>query len=312
MLIRRAPDIRSSEITDEYLYRNRRQFLKEGSLALAGAVAARLLPLGPYDTQETPTPYDSITTYNNYWEFGTTKELPATTSGKFKPVPWTINVEGMVKKPARYALDDLLKGLTPEDRIYRMRCVEGWSMVIPWRGIPLASIIQKLEPLSSAKFVEFKTILAPDQMPGQRTDVLAWPYVEGLRMDEAMNPLTLFATGIYGKPLPNQSGAPIRLVTPWKYGFKGIKSIVNIKFTDKMPRNSWQIASPLEYGFYANVNPNVDHPRWSQKKERVIGPKLTLLQIARGDVPTKPTLMFNGYTDQVAKMYEGMDLKKNF
>src|SRR5262249_3223582 len=240
--------------TDEYLYSNRRQFLKAGSLALAGAAAAGVLPgcvtaaapegqqapapNGPYDTKETPTPYETVTAYKKYYEFGAEKELPAKNAGKFKPSPWSVNVEGMVKKPTKYALEDLLKGLTAEDRIYRMRCVEGWSMVIPWQGIPLGGIIKKLEPLPSAKFVEFKTVLAPDQMPYQKTNLLPWPYVEGLRMDEAMNPLTLFATGVYGKPLPNQNGAPIRLVTPWKYGFKGIKSIVNIRFTDKMPKNT--------------------------------------------------------------------------
>jgi methionine sulfoxide reductase catalytic subunit len=328
MLIGKPSDVRSSEITDEFLYRNRRQFIKAGSLALAGAAAASFLPgcvtsaapeqvtapaaKGPYDTKETPTPYEAVTTYNNYYEFGAQKDMPAKNAGKFRPSPWTVNVEGMVKKPAKYALEDLLKGLTAEDRIYRMRCVEGWSMVIPWQGIPLAAIVKKLEPLPSAKFVEFKTILAPDQMPYQKTDLLPWPYIEGLRMDEAMNPLTLFATGVYGKPLPNQNGAPIRLVTPWKYGFKGVKSIVNIRFTDKAPKNTWQVANPDEYGFYANVNPNVDHPRWTQKKERIIGQKLTLLQIAKGEVPTKPTLMFNGYSDQVASMYAGMDLNLNY
>jgi sulfoxide reductase catalytic subunit YedY len=217
-----------------------------------------------------------------------------------------------VKKPAKYALDDLLKGLTAENRIYRMRCVEGWSMVIPWMGIPLAGIIKKLEPTPSAKFVEFKTIFAPDQMPEQRGSLLPWPYVEGLRMDEAMNPLTLIATGIYGKTLPNQNGAPLRLVTPWKYGFKGIKSIVSMRFTDTQPKNTWAIATPSEYGFYANVNPNVNHPRWSQKTERPIGQKLTLLQIAKGEVPMKNTLMFNGYSEHVASMYAGMDLKKYY
>jgi sulfoxide reductase catalytic subunit YedY len=320
MLIRKALDIQSSEITDEFLYRNRRQFLKTGSMALAGAAVSTILPKrqplpsekGPYDASETPTPYQAITTYNNYYEFGIDKDMPAKNSAKFKTVPWTINVEGMVKKPARYALDDLLKGLTPQDRIYRMRCVEGWSMVIPWQGIPLADILKKLEPLPAAKFVEFRTILSLDQMIGQREDILPWPYVEGLRMDEAMNPLTLFATGIYGKPLPNQNGAPIRLVTPWKYGFKGIKSIVNIRFTDKQPRNTWAIATPEEYGFYANVNPNVDHPRWSQKREKIIGQKLSLVQIAKGEVPMKDTLMFNGYGEYVASMYSGMDLKKFF
>src|SRR5215831_1054478 len=331
MLIRKAADIKASEITDEFLYRNRRQFLKAGSWAFIGAAASSILPnrsafgasklgepqqlpakKGPYDTTETPTPYQAVTTYNNYYEFGLDKDQPAKNSGKFKTAPWTVNVEGMVKKPTKYALEDLLKGFTPEDRIYRMRCVEGWSMVIPWQGIPLADIIKKLDPLPSAKFVEFKTILNPEVMIGQREEILPWPYVEGLRMDEAMNPLTLFATGLYGKPLPNQNGAPLRLVTPWKYGFKGIKSIVSIRFTDRMPRNTWAIATPQEYGFYANVNPNVDHPRWSQKREKIIGQKLSLLQVAKGEIPMKDTLVFNGYGEYVASMYAGMDLKKFF
>jgi len=328
MLIKKSSDIKWFEITDENVYRNRRQFLKAGSLALAGTAATALLPgcltsaateeqqapqpKGPYDAKETPTPYQAITTYNNYYEFGAQYQLPARNAQNFKTKPWTVKVEGLVKKPATWDLDDLLKGLTPEDRIYRMRCVEGWSMVIPWLGIPLKNIINKLEPLPSAKFIEMRTILDPVQMPEQKTDLLPWPYTEGLRLDEATNPLTLFAVGIYGKPLPNQNGAPIRLVTPWKYGFKGVKSIVDIRFTDKQPSNTWQIANPIEYGFYANVNPNVDHPRWTQKTERPIGQKLTLTQLATGEVPLKPTLMFNGYGDQVASMYAGMDLKKFF
>jgi methionine sulfoxide reductase catalytic subunit len=328
MLIRKASDIKWFEITDETVYRNRRQFLKAGSLAFAGAAASTLLPgcltsaapeaqqapqpKGPYDAKETPTPYQAITTYNNYYEFGAQYQLPARNAQNFKTKPWTVKVEGMVKKPATWDLNDLLKGLTPEDRIYRMRCVEGWSMVIPWLGIPLKDIVNKLEPTPSAKFIEMTTILDPVQMPEQKTDLLPWPYTEGLRLDEATNPLALFAVGIYGKPLPNQNGAPIRLVTPWKYGFKGVKAIVNIRFTDKQPNNTWAIANPFEYGFYANVNPNVDHPRWTQKTERPIGQKLTLTQIAKGEVPIKPTLMFNGYSDQVASMYAGMDLKKLF
>jgi sulfoxide reductase catalytic subunit YedY len=320
MLIRKAADIQSSEITDEFLYRNRREFIKAGAFAVAGAAAssvlaeAQQLPAkrGPYDSTDTPTPYSAITTYNNYYEFGLDKDMPAKNATKFKTMPWTVNVEGMVKKPTRYALDDLLRGLTAEDRIYRMRCVEGWSMVIPWQGIPLAALVKKLDPLPSAKFVEFKTLLAPDQMPGEKDDVLPWPYVEGLRMDEAMNPLTLFATGVYGKPLLNQNGAPLRLVTPWKYGFKGIKAIVNIRFTDRQPLNTWAIATPTEYGFYANVNPDVDHPRWSQKREKIIGQKLSLLQVAKGEIPMRDTQIFNGYGQYVASMYAGMDLKKFF
>src|SRR5262247_4009857 len=268
MLIQRAADILSSEITPEPVYQNRREFMKTALLAPAAAIQA-------LNTTERVTPYEYATTYNNYYEFGTDRADPSKNSGKFQTKPWAVTVEGMVKKPARYDLDDLLKGLTPEDRTYRMRCVERWSMVIPWRGIPLAALIRKLEPLPSAKYVEFKAILARDQMPGQRSRLfgggLDWPYVEGLRLDEAMNPLTLIAVGMYGKTLPNQNGAPLRLVTPWKYGFKGIKAIVAIRFTDKQPVNTWQQQAAQEYGFYANVNPNVDHPRWSQARERRIG-----------------------------------------
>ena len=320
MLIQRASDIPSSEITPENLYRNRREFIKTASAVLGIAAAGTIVPgcaptvgasaepqgkkPGPYDTSEKVTPFEDITSYNNYYEFGVDKSDPARNSKNFKPKPWTVKVEGMCNKPATYDLDDLIKGLTVEDRLYRMRCVEAWSMVIPWQGIPLADIIKKLEPTPSAKFVEFKTLKDPNQFPEQRRtffQVLQWPYVEGLRLDEATNPLTLFATGIYGKPIPNQNGAPIRLVTPWKYGFKGIKAIVNIRFTDKQPANSWQLQAPNEYGFYANVNPKVDHPRWSQAQERRIG-----------DFFKRPTLMFNGYSDQVAAMYSTLDLRKNF
>jgi methionine sulfoxide reductase catalytic subunit len=317
MLIQRASDIASSEITSENLYRNRREWIKTASAILGIAAAEAIVPgcapglalggaeaKGKYDTAEKPTPIEDITTYNNYYEFGTNKDDPAKNSGNFKSKPWTVKVEGLVKKPATYSFDDLIKGLTPEDRIYRMRCVEAWSMVIPWQGIPLADLIKKLEPLPSAKYVEFKTLLDKNQYPEQRRSffqVLDWPYVEGLRMDEATNPLALFATGIYGKPLPNQNGAPLRLVTPWKYGFKGIKAIVNIKFTDSQPVNSWQRQAAQEYGFYANVNPTVDHPRWSQARERRIG-----------EFAKRETLMFNGYGDQVAGLYAGMDLRKNY
>jgi methionine sulfoxide reductase catalytic subunit len=319
MLIKRVSDIPSSDITSEGLYHNRREFIKTASAVLGIAAAGTIIPgcapaagaaampvagKSPYDTTEKVTPIEDITTYNNYYEFGTDKGDPAKNSKNFKPKPWTVKVEGMVKKPATYSLDDLIKGLTAEDRIYRMRCVEAWSMVIPWTGIPLASLISRLEPLPSAKYVEFKTLVDPMQFPEQRRSifkVLDWPYVEGLRMDEAMNPLTLFATGIYGKPLPNQNGAPLRLVTPWKYGFKGIKAIVNIRFTDKQPINSWQQQASQEYGFFANVNPNVDHPRWSQSHERRIG-----------EFFKRATLPFNGYAEQVAQMYAGMDLRKNY
>src|SRR5215471_18778024 len=310
MLIQRASAILPSEITPERVYRNRREFLKAALLApLAGAGQAN-------GSADKVTPYQSATTYNNYYEFGTGRSDPSKNSAKFQVKPWTVSVEGLVKKPARYDLDDLLKGIPLEDRVYRMRCVERWSMVIPWRGIPLAALVRKLDPLPSASYIEFKAILAKDQMPGQQSRSfgggLDWPYTEALRMDEATNPLTLFATGVYGKPLPNQNGAPLRLVTPWKYGFKGVKSIVNIRFTDKMPRNTWAIATPTEYGFYANVNPNVDHPRWSQKREKIVGQKLSLLQIAKGEIPMKDTVIFNGYGDYVASMYAGMDLKKFF
>jgi len=318
MLIKRAFDIPSSEITSESLFHNRREFIKAASavlgIAAAGSIAAGCAPgvvgaagepqaKGKYDTTEKATRFEDITAYNNYYEFGTGKDDPAKKSGNFKPKPWSVKVEGLVKKPATYSLEDLLKGLTVEDRLYRMRCVEAWSMVIPWQGVPLADLIKKLEPLPSAKFVEFKTLVDKNQYPEQRSlfQPLDWPYIEGLRMDEATNPLTLMATGLYGKTLPNQNGAPFRLVTPWKYGFKGIKAIVNIRFTDSQPVNSWQRQAASEYGFYANVNPTVDHPRWSQGRERRIG-----------EFFQRATLMFNGYSDQVASMYSGMDLKKNY
>ena len=300
MLIRRAADILSSEITPESVYYNRREFMKAGAMMVAGATLLQR----PYDTAEPVTSEKDITTYNNYYEFGRRKEEPAKNVGKFVTKPWTVAVQGMVQKPASYSFDDLLKGLRVEERTYRMRCVEGWSMVIPWSGVPLAAIVKKLEPQASAKFIEFQTAVLPDQMTALNdNDHLEWPYTEGLRMDEAMNPLTLIATGIYGKPLPGQNGAPLRLVTPWKYGFKGVKSIVRIRFTSEMPRTTWALKRPNEYGFYANVNPEVDHPRWSQGKERRIGIDL---------VKNRKTLMFNGYAEQVASMYSGMDLRKNF
>jgi methionine sulfoxide reductase catalytic subunit len=321
MLIRKASDIASSEITDEKLYQNRREFMKNASAAFCTVAAGSILSgcstsaapepgqtlkKSPYDTTEKMSPEKDITTYNNYYEFGTQKDDPARNATKFRSKPWTVTVDGMVKKPGtKYALEDLIKGFTLEDRIYRMRCVEGWSMVIPWQGFPLADLVKRLEPTPQAKYVEFKTLLDPAQMPGQKPSIFGssinWPYVEGLRMDEAMNPLTLMVTGLYGKPLPNQNGAPIRLVTPWKYGFKGIKAIVSIRFTDKQPRSSWMISGPTEYGFYANVNPQVDHPRWSQATERRLG-----------EFFPRKTVMFNGYGDQVASMYTGMDLKKNY
>jgi methionine sulfoxide reductase catalytic subunit len=242
-----------------------------------------------------------VTSYNNFYEFGTGKDDPKKNAGSLVTKPWTVKVDGLVGKPGDYALEDLLKPSKMEDRIYRMRCVEAWSMVIPWRGIPLADVIKRAEPRSTAKFVEFTTLFDPKQMPGQRYPSLEWPYNEGLRLDEALHPLTMLATGVYGKDLPNQNGAPLRLVVPWKYGFKGVKSIVRIRFTETMPKTAWGVANPAEYGFYANVNPAVDHPRWSQATERRIG-----------EFRRRPTLPFNGYAAQVASLYSGMDLRRNY
>ncbi len=316
MLIRRAPDLKSSEITPEHLYWTRREWIAAAASAgLAAAVPpsiASALPaerrqgqnLGtPYGLQpnDKPTSYEDVTNYNNFYEFGLDKADPARNAKDFKPLPWTVRVDGFVKAPANYQLEDFLKPHKLEDRIYRHRCVEAWSMVIPWRGFPLADLLKRAEPTSQAKFVEFTTLLDPRRMPGQNSPVLDWPYVEGLRLDEAMHPLTLMVTGLYGKDLPNQNGAPLRLHVPWKYGFKSIKSIVRIRLVDKQPRNTWQVAAPNEYGFYANVNPEVDHPRWSQATERRIGEFLR-----------RKTLMFNGYADQVASLYAGMDLRKNY
>jgi methionine sulfoxide reductase catalytic subunit len=304
MVIRKPVDIPSSEITPEHLYVNRRQFMVSAA-GVAAALQSAGRP-GPYDVNEPKTPERDVTTYNNFYEFGTQKDEPAKTSAGFRTKPWTVSVEGLVRRPQRYNLEDLIKGLTLEDRVYRMRCVEAWSMVIPWMGIPLASIIKRLDPLPSAKFVEFTTLHDPQRMWGQRRTTLKWPYVEGLRMDEATNPLTLFAVGLYGKTLLPQNGAPLRLVVPWKYGFKGIKSIVKIQFVEKQPRGSWEIDQPEEYGFYANVNPQVDHPRWSQSTEARLDGTF------KSSFSKRPTLMFNGYGDQVAGMYSGMDLRKNF
>jgi methionine sulfoxide reductase catalytic subunit len=312
MLIRR-PDIPSSEITPESLYTDRRRFL-----AAAGAFGAALVgasgsagatpeapPLAtgqPYGLQkdDKATPWDDVTGYNNFYEFGAGKADPRANAGALKTRPWTVKVDGLVDKPADYLLEDLLRPMEMEDRIYRHRCVEAWSMVIPWRGVPLAEVLKRAVPTTKARYVEFTTLYDPKQMPGQRTRVLEWPYVEGLRLDEAMHPLVFLATGVYGRTLPNQNGAPLRLVVPWKYGYKGCKSIVRIRLTDTMPQTAWNRAAPDEYGFYSNVNPAVDHPRWSQATERRIG-----------EFFKRKTLMFNGYTDQVASLYEGMDLRKN-
>lgn len=314
MLIRRPPDIPESEVTDEGLYINRRQFIRRTAAAGAGlGLTATVSPLvactsddstagSAIPTQgEELTPYDVVTSYNNFYEFGTGKDDPAKNAHTLRTRPWTISVEGECNKPGVYDIEDLLKRYPTEERIYRLRCVEAWSMVIPWLGFPLGDFISDLEPTSRAGFVEFRTLLDPEQMPGQRRAVLDWPYVEGLRMDEAMHPLTLLSVGLYGKTLPNQNGAPIRLIVPWKYGFKSIKSIVSLRFTREMPRTSWALAAPNEYGFYANVNPEVDHPRWSQARERRLG-----------EFRRRETLMFNGYADQVAQLYEGMDLHRNY
>ncbi len=315
MVIWSAPDVRSSEMTDESLYLRRREFLRLAALPLVGAAAAGVPLLGaapeqdlipgvrpgPFSTDEKRTPYGDITSYNNFYEFGTDKSSPARTAGSLRTRPWSVVVDGEVNKPATYNLEDLLKPHPLEERVYRHRCVEGWSMVIPWVGFPLGNFIKRVEPSSKARFVEFTTLFDPAQMPGQHVPILKWPYVEGLRLDEAMNPLALLAVGLYGKVLPNQDGAPLRLVVPWKYGFKSIKSIVRIRFVEQQPVNSWQLYAPREYGFYSNVNPEVDHPRWSQASERRIG-----------EFFKRKTLMFNGYGDQVASMYAGMDLRRNY
>jgi sulfoxide reductase catalytic subunit YedY len=315
MVIWSKPDIASSEITDESLYLRRREFLKLAAVPIVGAAFGPLPPgatpapqealagvrPGPFGTDEPRTPYGDVTTYNNFYEFGTDKSSPAQTAGRFRTKPWSVLIDGEVSKPASYNLEDIVKPHALEERVYRMRCVEGWSMVIPWVGFPLGDLIKRVGPTADAKFVEFTTLFDRAQMPGQNVPVLRWPYVEGLRLDEAMHPLTILAVGLYGKTLPNQNGAPLRLVVPWKYGFKGIKSIVRIRFVRQPPLNSWQQYAPQEYGFYSNVSPEVDHPRWSQARERRLGEFLK-----------RKTLMFNGYADQVASMYAGMDLRRNF
>jgi sulfoxide reductase catalytic subunit YedY len=312
MLIRSPTDIPPSEITPPEIYRERRRFMQGMGVLVAGAAlgaapeaeaGVKLAGVRPsaYRLDEAKTPYKDVTTYNNFYEFGTGKDDPADRAGSLKTRPWTVAVEGEVRRPQTWDIDALLKLAPLEERVYRMRCVEGWSMVIPWVGFPLNELIRRAEPTGNAKFVEFVTLHDPKQMPGQRSRVLDWPYVEGLRLDEAMHPLTLLAVGLYGEVLPNQNGAPIRLVVPWKYGFKSAKSIVRIRFVEKPPVTAWMAAAPREYGFYSNVNPQVDHPRWSQAKERRIGEFLK-----------RDTLMFNGYGDQVASLYRGMDLKKFF
>jgi methionine sulfoxide reductase catalytic subunit len=328
MFLKRDPGISSSEITDERLYLRRREFMRiaGGAAVLAAAApliacsdepmgaaaaaegmfAAQNLPLAGYKEKavtvdEKLNTFDEITGYNNFYEFGTAKDDPKHYSGGLKTSPWTIKIDGLCNHPADYHIDDLIQPNQLEERIYRMRCVEAWSMVVPWIGVPLSKIIERAEPTSKATFIQFTTLLRPTQMPGQKTSSLEWPYVEGLRMDEAKHPLTILAVGMYGKTLMNQNGAPIRLVVPWKYGFKGIKSIVRIRFVDKQPDTSWSLSNPQEYGFYSNVNPSVDHPRWTQSRERRIGTFIP-----------RPTLMFNGYADQVASMYAGMDLRRYY
>ena len=328
MLIKKPDDIKSSEITDQQVYLNRRLFMRgavlAGSVAATGLLYRKLNPppavveerpkiagvvTQPSDdamrkgfrVNEAQTSFEDITNYNNFYEFSTEKRSVASASRGFITRGWTVEVGGMVNKPKTFDLDDLLKLAPPEERIYRHRCVEGWSMVIPWVGFPLAELLKQVEPLSSARYVAFQTLLDPKRMPNQNTTVLDWPYVEGLRLDEAMNPLAILATGLYGQTMPPQDGAPIRLVVPWKYGFKGIKSIVKITLVDQRPPTTWNIQAPNEYGFYSNVNPGVDHPRWSQRTEHRIG-----------EFTSRNTLLFNGYADQVGYLYEGMDLRVNY
>ncbi|MFK4874679.1 protein-methionine-sulfoxide reductase catalytic subunit MsrP [Novosphingobium sp. ZW T3_23] len=304
MLIMNAPDLADRDVTDHGLYLKRRQFIAGvaglglaacGQSSPASAAALRFRP-NRMPIDEAKTPLDDVTGYNNFYEFGTGKEDPAKYAGMMRTRPWTVVIDGLCDRPGRYGIDDLIKRFPLEERIYRMRCVEAWSMVIPWVGFPLASLIKAVGPKSGAKFVAFETLRDPRQMPGQRGSVIQWPYREALRLDEALHPLALLAVGLYGQTLPNQNGAPIRLVLPWKYGFKGIKSIVRIRFTDRRPQTSWQMMAPREYGFYGNVNPAVDHPRWSQAKERRIG-----------EFFRRKTLPFNGYAEQVAGLYRGLD-----
>lgn len=304
MLIKRSFDLTDNDVTDYALYQRRREFLKTlGGIALIGASG---FPLGAsatsaFSTDEEQTSFNDITTYNNFYEFGTDKSDPARYASDMKTSPWSVTVDGECAKPGKLNLEDILKPHSTEERIYRLRCVEGWSMVIPWLGFPLADLLKRFEPTSNAKYVRFETLFDPKQLRGQQRNVLDWPYVEGLRLDEAMHPLSFIATGLYGKDLLNQNGAPLRLVVPWKYGFKSIKSIVKLSFVAEQPDTSWGRSAPREYGFYSNVNPEVDHPRWSQRRERRIG-----------EFRKRETLMFNGYAEQVASLYSGMDLRKHY
>ena len=330
MLIKNAPDIRSSEITPKSVYLRRREFIQAGSAAIAGAGLAAAgwnawgggnalaqggglpklpnIKKSPLSTTEAPSGYEYITSYNNFYEFESgAGDGPKRRSGAFKPTPWSISVEGLVNKPGNYNVEDFIKPFALEERVYRFRCVEAWSFVIPWVGVPMADLIKRADPTPAAKFVEFTTLLDPSRFPAQRSRSLDWPYVEGLRLDEATHPLTLMAVGVYGEVLPAQNGAPIRLVVPWKYGFKGAKSIVRIEFVETQPKTTWNELAPDEYGFYANVNPAVDHPRWSQKTERRIAGEG--FNVFGNRIPTLP---FNGYAEQVAGLYAGMDLRHSF
>jgi sulfoxide reductase catalytic subunit YedY len=308
MLIKKSPDLRYSEVTPQSTYLNRRSFLS--AVPLAGAAllttrakaAAKLAAIkGPFSTDEKPTPYQDVASYNNFYEFGTGKDEPSKNAGRLKTSPWTIAVEGAVSKPKVFDLADVMKMAPLEERIYRHRCVEAWSIVVPWIGFPLNVLIKAVEPTAKAKFAAFQSLYDSKYMLSERSAGIAFPYVEGLRMDEAMHPLALLCFGMYGQELPNQDGAPVRLVVPWKYGFKSIKSIVKIKFVEKEPPTTWNLSNSREYGFYSNVNPTVDHPRWSQASERRLG-----------EFAKRKTLMFNGYADQVASLYTGMDLRKNY
>ena len=317
MLIRKARDLDWRDVTPKDVYLGRRDFVRAAMVPLVAGAAGLSVPglaeaqgrgaklafsKSPLSTTgEELTPYNDVTTYNNFYEFGVDKDSPARLAGSLRTRPWTVTIEGEVAKGGQFAIDDLIKPHALEERIYRLRCVEAWSMVIPWIGFPLAAVLKRVEPTAKAKFVEFQTLNDPRQMPGVRRPVLEWPYTEGLRLDEAMHPLTILVVGLYGEVLPNQDGAPLRLAVPWKYGFKSIKSIVRIRLVERQPRGSWERSQPSEYGFYSNVNPEVDHPRWTQARERRIG-----------EFFKRRTLMFNGYADQVASMYAGMDLRKHY
>ncbi len=312
MAVYRPPRIAACEITPRDIYMSRRTFMGAAAAGFifsgqSEAMATSLDASAGITSEEPHTPKEAVTTYNNFYEFGTGKSDPSENAGAFKPLPWSVKVDGMVAKPKEYGIDDLLK-MPLEERVYRLRCVEGWSMVIPWIGFPLSAILDQVEPLSSAKYVSFETIVRPDEMPAQSGlfQPLEWPYVEGLRLDEARHPLTILAVGLYGETLPNQNGAPIRVVVPWKYGFKSIKSIIKISLVDSEPKTTWKNSNAREYGFYSNVNPAVDHPRWSQATEQRIG------EGGFFKVANRPTLLFNGYQEEVAGLYEGMDLKANY